>query len=119
MTQSSEIAALFAPRSGHTVCILLFGGIKIKAQTAALASPGSPSPKAVSVAAALGPPTRGLPLAVLLGVTISVLVALLLGALTTYQLHRDERRELEAREGLLAESLVPLAEQFEEATSIC
>lgn len=118
MTHSSEIAALFAPRGGHTVCILFFGGMKIKAQTATLASPSSPSPKAVSVDADLGPPRRGLPLAVLLGVTISVLVALLLGALTTFQLHRDERRELEAREGLLAESLVPLAEQIEEATSI-
>lgn len=63
-------------------------------------------------------PPRGLPLAGVLGLTISVLVALLLGGLTALQLQRDERRELRAREGLLAESLVPLAEQVEAAISL-
>ncbi len=64
------------------------------------------------------PPRRGVPLSLLLGVTISALVVLLLGALTTLQLRREERREITAREALLAQSLVPLAQEVEQAGSL-
>jgi HAMP domain-containing protein len=50
--------------------------------------------------------------------TISVLVGLLLGGLTALQLHREERRELAAREDLLAELLAPLAAEIERASSL-
>ncbi len=64
------------------------------------------------------PPRGGLPLGVVLGVTISVLVGLLLGGLTAVQLYREERRELVARQDLLAESLAPLAAEIERASSL-
>ena len=64
------------------------------------------------------PPRGGLPLGVVLGVTISVLVGLLLGGLTAIQLHREGRRELKARQELLAESLAPLAAEIERAFSL-
>ncbi len=80
--------------------------------------PMSPSPHATSAEEALKPPPRGLPLGVILGVTISLLVTLLLGGLTALQLRREEQRELIVREGSLGESLVSLADQVEEATSL-
>lgn len=61
------------------------------------------------------PPSVGLPLGPILGLTISLLVALLLGGLTAVQLHRDELRELRTREDLLSESLAPLVKQVESA----
>jgi len=64
------------------------------------------------------PPPVGLPLGPVLGLTISLLVALLLGGLTAVQLHRDERRELRTREALLSESLAPLVKQVEDAMSL-
>lgn len=67
---------------------------------------------------ALPPPQRGLPLGAVLGVTISLLVALLLGGMTTLQLHREEHREIAARQGLLAESLAPLSSEMEGAADI-
>jgi HAMP domain-containing protein len=64
------------------------------------------------------PPRGGLPLGAILGVAISLLVAVLLGGLTAVQLHREERRELAARQELLAESLAPLAEEIERSSSL-
>ncbi len=64
------------------------------------------------------PPRGGLPLGLALGVTISLLIGLLLGGLTALQLHREERNEHEARQGLLAESLAPLAAEIEQASSL-
>jgi hypothetical protein len=63
------------------------------------------------------PHPAGLPLGPVLGLTISVLVAAILGGLTVVQLHRDEFRERRTRESLLAESLGPLVEQVESANS--
>jgi ppGpp synthetase/RelA/SpoT-type nucleotidyltranferase len=63
------------------------------------------------------PPSVGLPLGPVLGVTISLLVALLLGGLTAVQLRRDEQRELTTQENLLSESLAPLVERVEGASS--
>ena len=84
--------------------------------------PVSPAPRTVlgdpSIDEGRLPPRGGLPLGAVLGVTISVLVALLLGGLTALQLHREERRELAARQGLLAESLAPLAAEIEHASSL-
>ncbi len=64
------------------------------------------------------PPRGGLPLGTVLGIAISLLVALLLGGLTAVQLHRDARSELAARQGLLAESLAPLAAEIERSSSL-
>lgn len=64
------------------------------------------------------PPRGGLPLGVLLGVSISVLAALLLGGLTAIQLHREERSERATLQGLLAESLAPLAAELERASNL-
>ena len=64
------------------------------------------------------PPRGGLPLGIALGATVSVLVGLLLGGLTALQLHREERRELAARQELLAESLAPLGAEIERASSL-
>ncbi len=64
------------------------------------------------------PPRGGLPLGVALGVTISVLVGLLLSGLTALQLHREVRRELAARQELLAESLAPVGAEIETAASL-
>ena len=64
------------------------------------------------------PPRGGLPLGAVLGVSISLLVALLLGSLTAIQLHREERREITIREGLLGESLAPLVAEIERSSSI-
>ncbi|MCW8985554.1 MAG: hypothetical protein OQK55_09440, partial [Thermoanaerobaculales bacterium] len=58
-----------------------------------------------SIHEGLLPPRGGLPLGTVLGFAISLLVALLLGGLTAVQLHREERSEFAARQGLLAESL--------------
>lgn len=84
--------------------------------------PVTPAPRDVlddpSINEAKLPPRGGLPLGTVLGVTISLLVALLLGGLTAVQLHREERRELAARQGLLAESLAPLAEEIERSSSL-
>ena len=84
--------------------------------------PVSPEPRTVlddpSINEGRLPPRGGLPLGAVLGVTISVLMALLLGGLTTLQLHREERRELAARQGLLAESLAPLAAEIERASGL-
>lgn len=77
-----------------------------------------PSPRATSVAGAVPPPARGIPLGFILGLTISVLVMILLGGLTSIQMDRDEKRERAAREGLLAESVAPLVEQVKEAKSV-
>ena len=63
-------------------------------------------------------PRGGLPLGTILGVAIGLLVALLLGGLTAAQLRREERRELTARQKLLAESLAPLAAEIERAYSL-
>jgi HAMP domain-containing protein len=63
-------------------------------------------------------PIGGLPLGSVLGVTISLLLALLLGGLTALQLHREERREREVRGGLLSESLAPLASEIERVSSV-
>lgn len=64
------------------------------------------------------PPRGGLPLGIVLGVTISVLVGLLLTGLTALQLHREERMELRTRQELLAESLAPLAAEIERAPTL-
>ena len=84
--------------------------------------PVSPTPRTAPDAPPIDddrlPPRGGLPLGAVLSVTISVLVALLLGGLTTLQLHREERRELAARQGLLAESLAPLAAEIERASGL-
>lgn len=64
------------------------------------------------------PPTGGLPLGTALGITISILVVLVLGGLTTIQLQREERRERSAREQLLHESFAPLVEEIERAASL-
>ena len=85
-------------------------------------APVSPPPRTVpddpSIDEDRLPPRGGLPLGTVLGVTISVLVALVLGGLTTMQLHREERGELAARQKLLAESLAPLAAEIERASSL-
>ena len=60
----------------------------------------------------------GLPLGALLGVTISVVVASLLGGLTALQLRRDELRERASRQERLAESLAPLAAEVAQASSL-
>ena len=63
--------------------------------------PGCPAPQTMSDDPSIDegrrPPRGGLPLGAVLGVTISVLVALLLGGLTALQLHREERSELAAQ----------------------
>jgi len=64
------------------------------------------------------PPQGGLPLGTILGVSISLFVTLVLGGLTAAQLHREERRELAIREGLLAESLAPLAAEIEGSSEL-
>jgi hypothetical protein len=64
------------------------------------------------------PPQGGLPLGTVLGVTISVLVALVLGALTALQLQREEHRERAAREALLGEAVAPLADEIEQASKL-
>jgi ppGpp synthetase/RelA/SpoT-type nucleotidyltranferase len=64
------------------------------------------------------PPLVGLPLGPALGLTISLLVALLLGGLTAVQLHRDEQRARRTREDLLTESLAPLVNQVEGAVNL-
>jgi hypothetical protein len=71
-----------------------------------------------SIEVDLARPRGGLPLGVVLGITISVLVALVLGGLTGLQLHREGRRELLARKGLLAESLAPVAADIEQSASL-
>ena len=118
MTRGSGIATLFPLVMGTPFASSFSGGTDINEQTATFATSASPLPPAVSVDESPSPPPRGLPLGALLGVTISVLVALLLGGLTALQLHRDERRELAVLEGVLAESLAPLAGQIEEARSL-
>lgn len=64
------------------------------------------------------PPRGGLPLGTVLGVAISLVVAVSLGGLTFHQLRREERRERSAREQLLAESLAPLAAAVEAAADL-
>jgi len=64
------------------------------------------------------PPRGGLPLGTVLGVSISLLVTLLLGGLTAVQLHREERREIATRQGLLGESLAPLVAEIEQSSSL-
>lgn len=64
------------------------------------------------------PPRGGLPLGAVLGVSISILVALLLGGLTAIQIRREERREITIREGLLGESLAPLVAEIERSSSL-
>jgi ppGpp synthetase/RelA/SpoT-type nucleotidyltranferase/HAMP domain-containing protein len=64
------------------------------------------------------PPRGGLPLGSVLGVTISVLVALVLGVMTAVQLHREEHGERMDREELLAESLAPLAAEIEHSSDL-
>jgi len=51
-------------------------------------------------------------------VSISLFVTLVLGGLTAVQLHREERRELAIRQGLLAESLAPLAAEIEGSSDL-
>jgi ppGpp synthetase/RelA/SpoT-type nucleotidyltranferase/HAMP domain-containing protein len=64
------------------------------------------------------PPRGGLPLGSILGVTISLLVALVLGVMTAVQLHREEHGERVDREELLAESLAPLAAEIEHSADL-
>ncbi len=63
-------------------------------------------------------PQGGMPLGTMLGVVISLLVAVVLGSLTTLQLRREEGDERAAREALLAESLAPVAQELEQANDI-
>jgi len=84
--------------------------------------PVSPPPRTASDDPSIDrnrlPPRGGLALGTLLGATISLSVALVLGGLTAVQLHREERRELAIREGLLAESLAPLAAEIEGSSGL-
>lgn len=81
-------------------------------------APATPSSPGVSADERQPPPSFGLPLGPVLGLTISLLVALLLGGLTAVQLHRDEQRERRSREDLLSESLAPLVQQIEGADTL-
>ena len=74
--------------------------------------------KGLSIEEDRAPSRWGLPLGAVLGVTISVVVAVFFGGLTALQLHRDELRELASRQELLAESLMPLAEEVAQASSL-
>jgi ppGpp synthetase/RelA/SpoT-type nucleotidyltranferase len=59
-----------------------------------------------------------MPLGTILGVSLSLFVALVLGGLTAVQLRREEHRELAIRQGLLAESLAPLAAEIEGSSGL-
>ncbi len=108
----------FSLNFGHTACIEI---VELKLLSSAT-EPMPFEPPAVKdgifIKEGYLPPRGGLPLGVALGVTISVLVGLLLGGLTALQLRREEGRELEARQTLLAETLAPVAAEIEMASSL-
>jgi len=64
------------------------------------------------------PPSRTLPLGLMLGIILAIVVAVVLGGLMGLEQRREIRNERIAREGLLEQSLAPLAADIERAGSI-
>ncbi|MFV2073864.1 MAG: hypothetical protein ACC742_14585, partial [Thermoanaerobaculales bacterium] len=64
------------------------------------------------------PPSGSLPLGLSLGIILAVVMAVVLGGLKALELQREIRHERVAREGLLEQSLAPLAADIEVAGSI-
>jgi hypothetical protein len=64
------------------------------------------------------PPSQGAPLALRLGITISLVVVLTLGAITLEQQRREITGDRQALEALLAESLRPVRLELAAATSV-